>query len=76
MKKLRIVVVLTGLIIGAASLNVMAQARAEKTSSAKAYYGSKPEKSKLTTPKTQKRHVRPNKRKNNSSARLVRKRYA
>jgi len=53
-----------------------AQSRAEKTSSAKAYYGTKPGKPKISTPKKQKQRLRPNKKKGNSSGREVRKRFA
>jgi dienelactone hydrolase len=63
MKNLKTIALLTGLLIAGFGFQAAAQNRAEKTSSAKAYYGHPPEKSKFKKKKKQKpvmvHHTRP-----------------
>jgi hypothetical protein len=54
MKNLKTIALLTGVIMAGFGFQVTAQNRAEKTSSAKAYYGHAPEKSKFKKRKKQK----------------------
>ena len=76
MKILKIALPMIAMLLFGTMVDSAAQARAEKTSSAKAYYGSKPVRSNLAIPKKQKQKIRPNKRKSNSVRREVRKRFA
>jgi hypothetical protein len=54
MKSLRIITVITGIFVAACVGSAVAQNKAEKTSSARAYYGQKPEKSIFKKKKKQK----------------------
>jgi hypothetical protein len=62
MKNLKTIFLVTGLLVAGFGFQVVAQNRAEKTSSAKAYYGHAPEKSKFKKKKlksTQADHNKP-----------------
>jgi hypothetical protein len=56
MKRLKIIIFITGILIAGCAHNLAAQNKAQKTSSAKAYYGTSPSKSKFKKKNKKKVH--------------------